>query len=220
MATKRRGTPAAPTPPIQLRGTPRRLDATVTVQNTTDQAVTVRSATVRGADVPTTAATLGARLPAGATGTVPVSLSLPATTAPGTYPVQLEVAGVAREAVLHVEPEPDLQISPHRLLAERGTGPLTLRITNQGNVSVHVASVLKARVWTNGVVGDLDVTLTLDAAVTVEPGVALDATGRVAVPDDLDPTRRHQARIPLGTATLVVLVLPCDDKPTTARKNR
>jgi hypothetical protein len=220
VTAKRRTTKAGGAPPIELRGTPRRLDATVTLQNSTDHTVTVRSATLRGADLPTTTATVGARLQAGATGAVPVSVSLPPSTPPGAYAVELEVAGVAREALLQVEPELDVQISPHRLLAGTGSQPVTVRITNQGNVPVPIASVLRARVWTNGVVDDLDVTLTLDAPLTVQPGLAVDATGRLVVPDTLDPTRRHQARIPLGTATLVVLVLPHDEKPTTARKKR
>ncbi|GAA4352987.1 NEW3 domain-containing protein [Angustibacter luteus] len=221
MATKRRTTKAADAPPpILLRGTPRHLDATVSVTNEGDRAVTVRSATVRGPDVRTTTARVGARLAAGSTGTVPVSVSLPASTAPGSYPVELEVAGVARDAVLQVEADLDLRISPSRLLAQRGQQPLSVRITNAGNVSVPIASVLRARLWTNGVVGDLDVEVGLDSPVTVEPGVTVDATGHVSVPDDLDPTRRHQARIPVGTATLVVVVLPSDEKPTTARKSR
>ena len=53
-----------------------------------------------------------------------------------------------------------------------------------------------------------DISLTVLDPTTLEPGTIVSVAGELTVPDDLDPTRRHVARIPVGTADLEVVVLP------------
>lgn len=204
-----------------LTGPPGRLGTTVSVHNTGDRRLSARGGAVTSTEVSAQRARLGEAVPPGRTRDVPVSVQVAAATAPGSYPAALEVGGVSRAATLRVEPDLDVRVSPRRLLATRGEQAVDLRITNAGNVPVPLARLVRGSVRSDGVISDLDVELHLDASVTVGPGSAVDATGRVVVPDGLDPTRRHEARLPVGTADLVVVVLPTDDRAgTTAPTSR
>ncbi len=206
---------AAPAEPVVLSGTPRHLRATVTVRNETDELLRLRAAAVSAPDLPGASTRLAGRVRAGTTRAVPVSVQLDAATAPGSYPAELDVGGLRREVVLRVEPDLDLRVSPRQVLARAGVQPIELRVRNEGNVAIGLARRVRARTRCDGVVSDLDVELTLDASLTVEPGVAVDARGELLVPA-LDPRRRHEARVPVGTADLHVVVLPSDDDPAAA----
>lgn len=226
MATARRRTSTKRSAPVAaqgdpttdalvLTGPPGRLGATVTVHNAGDRRLSVRGGSVTSDAVSPQHARLGGTVAAGRTRDVPVSVQVGAATPPGSYPAALEVGGVSRAATLRVEPDLDVRVSPRRLLATRGEQSVQLRITNAGNVPVPLARLVRGSARADGVIGDLDVELHLQRPVTVEPGLAVDATGRVVVPDGLDPTRRHEARLPVGTADLVVVVLPTDDRSDT-----
>jgi len=200
-----------------LTGPPSGLRASVAVHNAGDRRLSVRGGSVTSEQVSAQRARLGGTVAAGDTRDVPVSVQVAAVTPPGSYSAALEVGGVSRPATLRVEPDLDVRVSPRRLLATRGEQRVELRVTNAGNVAVTLAQLVRGSARSDGVISDLDVELHLDTSVTVEPGLAVDATGRLVVPDTLDPTRRHEARLPVGTADLVVVVLPTDDRFDTAR---
>ena len=56
-------------------------------------------------------------------------------TPPGEYPAEVEVGGIRREAVLRVEPDLSMHVSPRRMLAEVGRHPLTVTVANDGNLA-------------------------------------------------------------------------------------
>ena len=70
--------------------------------------------------------------------------------------------------------------------------------------------LLRARTDDGGPDPGPDVTLTLTDATTAAPGTTSVLRGSLSVPAELDPTRRHTARVPVGTADLDVTILPRD----------
>lgn len=193
---------------IVLAGPPGRLRATVSVENTVDQRVTVRGLLLHRDDAPTVSGAATALIPPGATADVPVTFRLDPTTPPGETGAQVEVAGMRRTARVVVEPEPSVRVSPRRMLATPGRQPVTLVVTNDGNVPVPIAPLTRARTDDGGPDPGPDVDLSVADPPTVEPGRTATVAAELAVPDDLDPTRRHLARIPVGTADLDVIILP------------
>ncbi len=195
---------------VVLTGPPTMLRATVSVENAVDQRVTVRGLTLhrRGRQAMTSAG--AAVIAPGATADVPVAFRLEQDTPPGEYAAEVEVGGLRREALLRVEPDLSMRVSPRRMLAEVGRRAVTFSVANEGNVTMALAAVVRARTDDGGPDPGPDVTLTLAVSTSVAPGSTAVLEGHLTVPAELDPTRRHTARIPVGTADLDVIILPRD----------
>ncbi|TPG15009.1 hypothetical protein [Pedococcus bigeumensis] len=232
--------PAAQTPPqgsdgadvIVLTGPPSLLRATVSVENAVDQRVSVRGLILHRSGQQALTGSGAAVIAPGATADVPVAFRLEQDTPPGEYAAEVEVGGVRREALLRVEPDLSMHVSPRRILAEVGRQAVTLTVTNDGNLTIPLAAVVRARTNDGGAVvrahiddGSAvvragtddggpgpgpDVTLTLTATTTLAPGSTTVLQSHLTVPAELDPARRHTARIPVGTADLDVIILPRD----------
>jgi len=193
---------------IVLTGPPGRLHATVSVENAVSERVSVRGAVLHRSGQEPVAGLATALISPGATASVPVSVSLSRTTPPGELEAELEVGGTRRPVRVLVEPELDLHLSPSRVLAAPGRQRLPLTLVNHGNVDIPLAALTRARTDDGGPDPGPDVSLTVLDPTTVEPGAIVSVAADLTVPDDLDPTRRHVARIPVGTADLEVVVLP------------
>ncbi|MEO6413871.1 MAG: hypothetical protein ABIO48_14885 [Pedococcus sp.] len=201
----------APAPDrIVLTGPPSLLRATVSVENAVDQRVAVRGLTLHRSGQQALAGSGAAVIAPGATAELPVSFRLEPDTPPGEYAAEVEVGGIRRQALLRVEPDLSMHVSPRRTLAEVGRHELTVTVANDGNLAIALAAVVRARTDDGGPDPGPDVTLTLSAATTVAPGTTTVLHGHLTVPAELDPARRHTARIPVGTADLDVIVLPRD----------
>jgi P pilus assembly chaperone PapD len=193
---------------VELTGPPGHLSTTVTVENSTESRIAVRAPTLHleGREpVPGSGAAL---IAPGATATVPVTLSLESSTPPGTYAAELEVSGMRRSAVVTVLAEVSMNVQPSTVLAAPGRQEVVLAVTNDGNVPVPLARRAIARTDDGGPDPGPDVALVLESDVTVEPGASLTLGGRLEVPRELDPARRHTATIPVGVADLEVIILP------------
>jgi hypothetical protein len=202
------GTPAADV--IVLTGPPSLLRATVSVRNAVDQRVAVRGLTLHRSGRQALAGSGAAVVAPGATADMPVSFRLEQDTPPGEYAAEVEIGGIRREALLRVEPDLSMHVSPRRALAEVGRHAVTLTVANDGNLAMPLAAVVRAHTDDGGPDPGPDVTLTLSAATTLAPGTTTVIQGHLTVPAELDPTRRHTARIPVGTADLDVIILPRD----------
>lgn len=209
-AEQDRSTKGASSGAIVLTGPPGLLRATVSVENAVDQRVAVRGLTLHRSGRQALAGAGAAVIAPGATAQVPVAFRLEPDTPPGEYAAEVEVGGIRREAVLRVEPDLSLHVSPRRLLAEVGSTEVALTVVNDGNVPIPLAAVVRARTDDGGPDPGPDVTLTLTDAATAAPGTTTALHGRLTVPEELDPTRRHTARVPVGTANLDVIILPRD----------
>ena len=210
--SKRPATP--PADAIVLSGPPTSLRATVSVENTSDGRLAVRGATLHLADGTPVAGAAGAVIGAGSTASLPVRVSLDPTTAPGTYAAELEVSGARRSAVLRVRSRLSLSVSPDEVLAVAGRQPIDLDVANDGNVAIPLARrVVAATDDGRGEPGP-EVSLEVDNPTTLEPGGQVTLTGRLDVPEGLDPARRHAARVPVGVADLIVIVLPHTESET------
>lgn len=190
-----------------LSGPPHRLTGAVFVANTGENPLTVAGAIVRRADAPDVIGAASAVVAAGQTTAVTVSTVLGAHTPPGDYPVELELGGAPRPAVLRVEPNLAISVSPATILATAGEQKVTLTLTNTGNLPLTLAPVTRARTYDGGEDPGPDVTLTVPNPATIEPGDRMEVGAEVAVPV-LDPTRRHQAKLPIGLSTLTIHILP------------
>jgi len=194
--------------PLIFTGPPSRLSADLTVANTGDRRLAVRGVTIvreGSVDLDVQAAAL---VPPGATASLQVRLPMDPGTSPGDYPAEVHVAGIRRTAVLRVEPELAMRITPRRLLAEPGTHGVSIVAVNEGNVELTLASVTKGRTSDGGQEPGPDVTLTLKAAVILAAASTVTVNGRLRVPPSLEPTRRHTAKVPIGLADLEVIILP------------
>ncbi|GAB3439606.1 hypothetical protein GCM10027517_13150 [Phycicoccus ginsengisoli] len=193
---------------IVLAGPPGRLHATVSVENAVSERVSVRGAVLHRSGRDPVAGTATALISPGATASVPVSVSLDRTTPPGEVAAELELGGTRRPVRVLVEPELDLHLSPHRVLATVGRQRVPLTLVNHGNVDIPLAPLSRARTDDGGPDPGPDISLTVLDPTTVEPGAIVSVAAELTVPEELDPTRRHVARIPVGTADLEVVVLP------------
>jgi hypothetical protein len=214
VVAKATGTPSSPGPAasgaIVLTGPPSLLRATVSVENAVDQRVSVRGLTLHRSGQQAVTGSGAAVIAPGATAAVPVSFRLEPGTPPGEYAAEVEVGGIRRSAVLRVEPDLSMHVSPHRVLVGVGRSEVSLRVANDGNLDIPLAAVIRARTDDGGPDPGPDVILTLDAGTTLAPGTTADLHGHLTVPPELDPTRRHTARVPVGTADLDVIILPRD----------
>ena len=206
-AAKAARSPQQP-PGIVLAGPPGQLRATVSVENAVDQRVTVRGLVLHREGEAPVSAPATALIPPGATAEVPVTFRLDPTTAPGEHTAEVEVGGVRRAALLHVEPDLSVRVSPRRTLAAPGRHAVTLLVVNDGNVDLPLARTTRARTDDGGPEPGPDVVLEVADPPTVRPCAFATVSGHLDVPANLDPTRRHTARIPVGTADLEVIVLP------------
>ena len=211
-APARKAVPTAARAPdtIVLTGPPSLLRATVSVENAVDQRVAVRGLTLHRTGMQAVSGSGAAVIAPGATADVPVSFRLDQDTPPGEYAAEVEVGGIRRRALLRVEPDLSMHVSPRRILAEVGRHALSITVANDGNLAIPVAAVVRARTDDGGPDPGPDVTLTLSAAVTLAPGSTTVLDAHLTVPAELDPARRHTARIPVGTADLDVIILPRD----------
>ncbi|WP_299444515.1 hypothetical protein [uncultured Phycicoccus sp.] len=215
MATARRSKRSAPpTDAIVLSGPPTSLHATVTVENTSEGRLAVRGATLHLDDGTPVPGVAGAVISAGSTASLPVRVSLDPTTAPGTYAAELEVSGARRSAVIRVQTRLALSVSPDEVLAVAGRHPIDLDVANDGNVAIPLARRVVAPTDDGRGEPGPEVTLEVDNPTTLEPGDQVTLSGRLDVPHGLDPARRHAARVPVGVADLVVLVLPHTETET------
>jgi len=193
--------------PLIFSGPPGRLCADVTIANTGDRRLAVRGLTVRRSgsadlDVQTAALVLP-----GTTASMPVTVPMDPATSPGDYPAEVQVAGIRRTALLHVDAELAMHITPRRLLAEPGTHNVSFVAVNKGNVDVPLAPVTRGRTSDGGKEPGPDVTLTLREPVVLAAASTLTVHGRLKVPPSLEPTRRHTAFVPVGLADLEVIIL-------------
>lgn len=198
---------------VVLSGPPGRLRATLSVANTGDRSLPIEAVRVRLADRTEVAGTANAVIAPHESGRVPVLVSLAPGMAPGAYAAEVELAGVTRPAMLWVEPRPALDVSPGTVMAVPGTQDVTLTLTNSGNVPLVLAAHTRARTDDGGPDPGPDVSLHLSDPPTVEPGQRLVVAGALEVPE-LDPTRRHTARVPIGLTDIAVHVLPRTTKET------
>ena len=197
---------------LVLSGPPGRLRATVSVANTGDRALPLEAVRVLVGEsevVGTAAVVVAPRESA----QVPVLVSLAPDTAPGEYPAQIELAGVTREATVRVEPHLAVSVSPATLVVGPGTHEVMITLTNTGNVPLALATRTRARTDDGGSDPGPDISLRLADPPTVEPGGRTSVVATLAVPD-LDPTRRHTARLPVGLSDITVHVLPRTTKET------
>jgi hypothetical protein len=194
-------------PSVVVTGPPGQLRATVTVENTADRQVAVRAAALHGVGGSPVPGGVAALIPAGATATVPVSFSVDPSTPPGEYAAEVEVGGTRRAATVRVEPHLAMRASPRKVLAQPGRQDLEIVVTNEGNLDVTVAALARARAEDGSREPGPDLSLSLDAAVIVAAASSVTITAHLEVPE-LDPTRRHTARIPVGLADLDVIILP------------
>ena len=209
---KRPATP--PADAIVLSGPPTSLRTTVTVENTSEGRLAIRGATLHLDDGTPVPGTAGALIGAGSTASLPVRVSLDPTTAPGTYAAELEVSGARRSAVIRVQTELSLSVSPDEVLAVAGRRAIGIDVANDGNVAIPLAGrVIAATDDGRGEPGP-EITLEVDNPTTLEPGDSVTLKGHLAVPKGLDPARRHVARLPVGVADLIVIVLPHTESET------
>ena len=203
---KRPATP--PADAIVLSGPPTSLRTTVTVENTSEGRLAIRGATLHLDDGTPVPGTAGALIGAGSTASLPVRVALDPTTAPGTYAAELEVSGARRSAVIRVQTQLSLSVSPDEVLAVAGRRAIGIDVANDGNVAIPLAGrVIAATDDGRGEPGP-EITLEVDNPTTLEPGDSVTLKGHLAVPKGLDPARRHVARLPVGVADLLVIVLP------------
>ena len=201
-------TAAEPSGGIVLTGPPSQLRATVSVENAVDQRLAIRGVALHRQGQAAVAGSAAAVIAPGATAQVPISVRLDPSTPPGDHVAEIEVGGLRRAVVLRVEPDLALRVSPRRVLATEGDQPLTVTVSNEGNVAIPLAAVQRARTDDGGPDPGPDVVLTVTDPPVVDPGTTARVEARLLVPPDLDPTRRHTARLPVGTADLDVIILP------------
>ena len=204
------------TEPVLLTGPPESLHATLSLANTSEGRLSVKDLVLRREGAEDIGVRFAAILPPGVTTSVPVSVALPATTPPGEYIGELEIAGQSRTATIRIEPKLAASLSPARVLATAGVTPLELRLTSKANVDIPLAAHTRGRTEDGGPDPGPDIELELDAPGVLHPGESLVLTGSLRVPDGLDPTRRHEALVPIGVNDLTVLVLPRDPRTTTS----
>lgn len=201
---------------IVLTGPPSMLRATVTVANAVDERVAVRGLVLHREGEPAVGGVASALIPPGATAAVPLTVGLDRSTAPGEHLAEVEVGGIRRPARVVVDPDPSVRVSPRRTLATPGDTAIRITVVNEGNVPIPLAAVTRARTDDGGPDPGPDVTLRVADPPVVDPGTTVTVDATLSVPDELDPTRRHLARVPVGTADLDVIVLPrtASEKPS------
>jgi hypothetical protein len=199
--------------PLIFSGPPGRVRADVTVANTGDRRLTIRGVTIVRKGLIDVDAPAVALVPPGSTASMPVTVPMHPATSPGDYPAEVHVAGMRRAAVLRVETELAMRITPRRILAEPGTHDVSIVAVNEGNVDVPLASMTRGRTSDGGKEPGPDVTFSLDAPVVLAAASTVTLHGQLEVPPSLEATRRHRASVPIGLADLEVIILPRSTEP-------
>jgi hypothetical protein len=164
--------------------------------------LTIRDLVIRRAGADPVVQRVGVIVPAGARADLPISL--PPDTPPGEYPIEVELPHERRSTVVRVDPRHELRVRPGRVVVPVGTSRLTLFAENTGNVAMPLAAVTTSE---NG-----EVQLSLTKPPVIEPGASVEIGASVVVDDELDPHRRHEFDLPVGTADVIVVVLPRTDR--------
>ncbi len=223
----------APSGKVTLTGPPRALRGQLRLGNDSNERVAVRGFAVRGQslELSQVRGTLRARLEPGVSSDLDATLSLARTTPPGDYQVRLDFDGQQVDALVHVDADPSLQVTPSMVLAGPGTTSAHLEVTNTGNISLELPAVARSRLFadaevspslfgggSSGTPTDVDAVLHLKRALSLAPGAKEQLDITIDVPAGLDPERRYVAKLPLSTATLRVVVSPSGK--TSAPKRR
>jgi hypothetical protein len=214
----------APVEPMVLSGPPSAIRGRTSMSNSTDQRVSVQGGDLHVAGRESVPVRVGVILPPGAEAVVPLRLDLGATTPPGIYTGSLEIAGIARPVHVHVDTVVALDIAPDSLVLDAGSHELTVQVRNTGNVGVPLAPLVRSHTRPHDATDERsgpEIELRYAGRRTLlGPGeeARLDVT--VVVPDALDPTRRHEAVLPIGPADLAVTVLPRPGRNPSARSAR
>lgn len=199
--------------PILFVGPPTSLRAHLQLENTSDARMSLRALAVTAEVAPAAEAQVVAVLPAGSRSTATATLSVNRSTAPGSYPAQVQVGGQPRPARLVVLASTELDLVPGRVVVQAPSSTFPVVVRNDGNVAVPLAELVRAdlrRDGRQGQEGDHTPTATarLAGPVRLEPGRSAVLELTVELPDDLDPTRRYVSELPLGPALLTVVVPP------------
>ena len=226
---------------VILAGAPGRLRGQLHVTNTGPQPSRLQRFAVLGHDLPAQPGPgqVGARLSPDAGTEVTASLELAADTPPGEYHATLDVAGHQVEAVLHVSPEPAVDLTPSRVFLDAGGAGVRLVLQNTGNVHLQVAPTARARLTRDPDLTALpidrparlpddtagpDAVLRITGPLDLAPGETHVVDAEVEVDGELDPERRYLALLPVATGTLRVVVNPRvaapQPKPTTSATPR
>lgn len=227
---------------VILAGAPGRLRGQLHVTNTGPQPSRLQRFAVLGHDLPVQPGPgqVGARLSPDAGTEVTASLELAADTPPGEYHATLDVAGHQVEAVLHVSPEPAVDLTPSRVFLDAGGAGVRLVLQNTGNVHLQVAPTARARLTRDPDLTALpidrparlpddatagpDAVLRITGPLDLAPGETHVVDAEVEVDGEVDPERRYLALLPVATGTLRVVVNPRvaapQPKPTTSATPR
>ncbi|HSV66930.1 MAG TPA: hypothetical protein VLJ59_13600 [Mycobacteriales bacterium] len=193
-----------------LSGPPSNVRGVVPVDNPGNQRLVVRGVIVHRDGAPDLTISTAVVVSPGARVSVPVTVSLPAGTPPGDIAAELEVAGNRHPAVLRVEQQLAMRVSPAQVLARPGQVAVELVVHNDGNVAIALAREAHGYTRDDGDSVGPDIRLSLGNVGEVGPGAQVEVTATLDVPADLAPYRRHEARIPVGLTDLAVVVLPRD----------
>lgn len=199
--------PGAEQPALVLAGPPGNLSGRFDVTNDSERRLALRGVVLRRDGGPDLPVTLGVVLPPGGSASVPVSVHLEPTTPPGESTAVVDIGGVRRPVVLRVREHPSLVVEPDHVLAGPGTSPLRLQVRNDGNVVLTLAPLVRAATFGDGPDPGPDVELAVEQPPELAPGEQAVLTATLTVPT-LDPTRRHEATLPVAVADLTVTVLP------------
>jgi hypothetical protein len=142
--------------PLVLVGPPRGVRGEFHLQNPTGEKVIVHEPRFMPAAPATRAKAAVATLPdpqlvmrriimrPGQARPIPVSLTLPSHTPPGTYYAQLDINGQQRTVVMHVTEEVSLTIDPEEIVLPHAPGEKIRKrviFTNDGNTPVNIRSL-------------------------------------------------------------------------------
>ena len=228
-----RAVEGAPSGPVMLTGPPRAIRGQLRLGNDGTERVAVRGFAVRAKSLELSQGrgTLRARLEPGVSSDLAATLSLDRTTPPGDYQVRLDFDGQEVEALVRVDAEPSLRVTPSMVLAGPGKTSAQLEVTNTGNVTLDLPTVARSQLFADaevspplfgggasGTPSDVDAVLHLQRSLSLAPGAREQLDITIDVPAGLDPERRYVAKLPLSTATLRVVVPPSAKTPAPKRR--
>jgi hypothetical protein len=170
----------------------------LTIENTGEQRLAIRELVIRREGGEPIVQPVGVIVPAGAR--TDVSVSLPNDTPPGDHEVEVELPNERRTMTIRVYERHELRVRPTQIVVPVGTSGVRVSVTNTGNVVTPLAPVTTSEKG--------EIRLALTKPPKLEPGSAADISGEVTVSDDLDPHRRHELDVPIGTADVTFVVLP------------
>jgi hypothetical protein len=216
--------------PLVLTGPPHAVRGRITLANGGSDRLVIRGAVIHLPEREPVAVPLTALIGPGVTTEAVVSADLGGGWPAGTVLGELEVNGQRRAVEVRVTPTIGVTITPAEALATEGVTRLDVVVHNVGNVAVPLARVTRGHLVAHDNdepresgdphVDQADATLRLAKSVTLQPGQEVPMQVVVEIPKGLPADRRHRARLPVGTADLVVIVLPTDPPTAPASKPR